>query len=229
MNRAEINHYEMMKSVEKFFTENAALIANQPKLVEAHANLRTLCDEIHIINTQQAETTKGVTAQKTENRVGLITSMIKVNDGLKAHAAATSDVKLKAETNISASEINRLRDNDLAVRSQAIYALAKPLATELAVWGITESEIDALEISKVTVMQKTPAIRNVRAVTVQATANLKDKLKETSVLLKETVDPMMLPFKTINPTFFGEYRIARTIIHRTATQTQLPEQSKPVQ
>ena len=229
MNRAEINRYEMMKSVEKFFTENAALIANQPKLVEAHAKLRILCDEIHIINTQQAVTTKGVTAQKTENRVGLITSIIKVNDGLKAHAAATSDVKLKVETNISDSEINRLRDNNLAVRTQAIFTLAKPLATELATWGVTIADIDALETNKVTVMQKTPAIRNIRAIATQATNNIKDKLKETSTLLKDTVDPMMLPFKTVNPTFFGEYRIARSIVNRAATQTQLPEQSKPVQ
>ena len=229
MNRAEINRYEMMKSVEKFFTENAALIANQPKLVEAHTKLRTMCDEIYTINTQQNVTTKGITAQKTENRIELVSVVIKVNDALKAHAAATSDVKLKAEANISASEINRLRDNDLAIRSQAIYTLAKPLATELAKWGVTESEIDALEINKVTVMQKTPAIRNVRAVTVQATANLKDKLSATSVHLKETIDPMMLPFKTINPTLYGEYRIARAIIHRTATQIQSPEQSKPVQ
>jgi len=229
MNRAEINRYEMMKSVEKFFTENAALIANQPKLVEAHAKLSILCDEIHIINTQQAVTTKGVTAQKTENRVGLITSIIKVNDGLKAHAAATSDVKLKVETNISDSEINRLRDNNLAVRTQAIFTLAKPLATELATWGVTIADIDALETNKVTVMQKTPAIRNIRAIATQATNNIKDKLKETSTLLKDTVDPMMLPFKTVNPTFFGEYRIARSIVNRAATQTQLPEQSKPVQ
>jgi hypothetical protein len=222
MNRTEINHFEMMKSVEKLLSENAALIENQPTLVQAHIRLRTLCDEIYTINSRQTQSTTGLTAQKTEGKTLLVALLVRVNDTLKAYAAATADVKLKAETDISASEIARLRDNDLAIRSQAIYVLAQPLAAELAGWGVTAADIDALNTNNQTLLQKTPAIRTVRAVTVQATAQLKEKLKETATLLKETLDPMMLPFKNLNPSFHGEYLNARTIIDRTATQTPTP-------
>lgn len=223
MTRNEINRYDMMKSVEELFTENASLIENYPQLSQAHAKLRALCNEIFTVNSQQSVTTKGITAQKTEKRTELTTTLIKVIDALKAHAAATGDVKLKAESNFSASDINRLRDNDLAVLSQSIYTLAKPLAAHLALWNISETKIDALETQRQIVMQKTPVIRNVRATSAQATKELKEKFKETTSLFKNTIDPMMLPFKTINPAFYGKYRNARVIIDRTATYSTANE------
>ena len=50
----------------------------------------------------------------------------------------------------------------------------------------------------------------------QATAILKEKLDEGKTLLKDKLDAMMLPFKSSNPAFYGEFKVARTIVDRAA-------------
>ena len=50
----------------------------------------------------------------------------------------------------------------------------------------------------------------------QTTAILKEKLDEGKTLLKDKLDAMMLPFKSSNPAFYGEYTVARTIVDRAA-------------
>ena len=43
-----------------------------------------------------------------------------------------------------------------------------------------------------------------------------EKINEGKTLLKEKIDAMILPFKSSNPAFYGEYKVARTIVERAA-------------
>ena len=60
-------------------------------------------------------------------------------------------------------------------------------------------------------MQTSPAIRNIKVKTRQATIELGQTVLSTNNLIRETLDPMMLPFKNINPTLYGEYQNARKV------------------
>jgi len=48
---------------------------------------------------------------------------------------------------------------------------------------------------------------------VQATADIKTKLDESYTFTKDSIDAMMQPFKMSNPTTYGHYQNARTIIN----------------
>ena len=222
MNRTEMNQFNMMQSVDQFFTINLLLLSSNPAIGKNAARLKTLIGEINAISQVQAVSTKADTTIKADIKSSLIDGALKVAGGMSAHAAATGDTRLKMIADISFSELNKMRETDFTIKIRAIYDAALPIAEALEVWGVTQADIDGLNTGVEEFTNQSPAIRNVKAKTKQATSGLKTKFDEGNDLLKNTLDPMMLPFKNLNPTLHGEYMNARAIIDRRATQTQTP-------
>ena len=222
MNRTEMNQFNMMQSVDQFFTINLLLLSSNPAIGTNVARLKTLIADINAISQVQAISTKADTTIKADIKSSLIDGALKVAGGMSAHAAATGDTRLKMIADISFSELNKMRETDFTIKIRAIYDAALPIAEALEVWGVTQADIDGLNTGVEEFTTKSPAIRNVKAKTKQATSGLKTKFDEGNDLIKNTLDPMMLPFKNLNPTLHGEYMNARAIIDRRATQTQTP-------
>ena len=222
MNRTEMNQFNMMQSVDQFFTINLLLLSSNPAIGKNAARLKTLIGEINAISQVQAVSTKADTTIKADIKSSLIDGALKVAGGMSAHAAATGDTRLKMIADISFSELNKMRETDFTIKIRAIYDAALPIAEALEVWGVTQADIDGLNTGVEEFTNQSPAIRNVKAKTKQATSGLKTKFDEGNDLLKNILDPMMLPFKNLNPTLHGEYMNARAIIDRRATQTQTP-------
>ena len=222
MNRTEMNQFNMMQSVDQFFTINLLLLSSNPAIGKNAARLKTLIGEINAISQVQAVSTKADTTIKADIKSSLIDGALKVAGGMSAHAAATGDTRLKMIADISFSELNKMRETDFTIKIRAIYDAALPIAEALEVWGVTQADIDGLNTGVEEFTNQSPAIRNVKAKTKQATSGLKTKFDEGNDLIKNTLDPMMLPFKNLNPTLHGEYLNARAIIDRAATQTPAP-------
>lgn len=216
MNRNEINLFDMLQSVDQFLTNNSTLIQNQPALVSAHTHLHNINEEIFYLNQRQAVGTTTETVLKANQKQEIIQIMLKVGGAMKAHAAATDDVKLKLSVSLSEWELKNMRENDLVIRAKAIYDTALPLATQLVSWGAAQTDLELLNTDFNEFKQKTPDIRNMKVQSTQATATLKEKLDEGKTLLKDKLDAMMLPFKSLNPAFYGEYQSARSIMERAA-------------
>ena len=222
MNRTEMNQFNMMQSVDQFFTINLLLLSSNPAIGTNVARLKTLIGEINAISQVQAVSTKADTTIKADIKSSLIDGALKVAGGMSAHAAATGDTRLKINADVTFSDLNKMRETDFTIKIRAIYDAALPIAEALEVWGVTQADIDGLNTGVEEFTTKSPAIRNVKAKTKQATSGLKTKFDEGNDLIKNTLDPMMLPFKNLNPTLHGEYMNARAIIDRRATQTQTP-------
>jgi hypothetical protein len=229
MNRVEINHFNMYQSVDKFFTDNQSLISTNPAIVAAVNKLKTNIGSINSQSELQAVTTKADTVIKADSKKSIIDNILKVTAGMAAHAAATADTRLKMTADISRSELKIMRDTELLIKTHAIYNAAQSIAAELAIWGVKQSDIDALNTIANQYSEQSPGIRNIKAKTIQATANIKAIFDETNSLIKTTIDPMMLPFKNLNPTFHGEYRNARAIIKLGGGHTTAPADTKPVE
>lgn len=52
------------------------------------------------------------------------------------------------------------------------------------------------------------------------------KFNETMELVRDSLDPMMLSFKQLNPSFHSQYLSARTIIHHPGTHPGKEEGEK---
>jgi len=222
MTRVELNQFNMMQSVDQFFTINHSLISSNPAIVSTAGKLKSLIGDINALSQVQAVSTKTESTIKANARNSMIDNVLKVAAGMSAHAATTGDTRLKMTADIVSSDLKKMRDSDLVIKIRALYDAALPVATELAVWGVVQADIDKLNTDAGQYTAQSPDIRNLKVKTVQATSDLKAKLDEANALIKNNLDAMMLPFKNLNPSLHGEYLNARAIINRAATQTPAP-------
>jgi len=118
---------------------------------------------------------------------------------------------------IRESALKSMRESDLVLKGHEVYVSAMTIPTELIGWNVTQQEIDDLGDSTDSYLSQNPTIRNIRAKSTQATSEIKEKMDESYNLIKDPLDALMLPFKKINPTFYGEYLNTRLIISHAAT------------
>ena len=213
MTRKLINLLDMLKSVLRFFDENPQLFEGKPALQQAVEKLRNYVAEVEALELEQAKNAKTETALKGETKTALINAALKVLAGIGAHAAATNDSRLKMDSDITEYDLNRLRQNDLITEIHTIYDMALPLMPYLSTWHVAQQDIDALNTNSTEFDAKDPAIKNIKARSAKATADIKAKLDEAYNFTKDSLDAMMLPYKTVNPTAYGHYQNAREIIH----------------
>ena len=213
MTRRAINLLNMLKSVAEFYTENPTILVDKPTLKAAVGKLNTFIGEVEALEKTQARKTKTDTALKAVTKSALINATLKVLAGMAAHAAATNDIGLKMEANITKRDLNRMRGNNLVTKVLSIYESAVGLVSELTEWEVTQDDISALKDISAAFDAKDPAIKIVKARSMQATADIKIKLDEARIFTKTTLDAMMLPLKMSNPTLYGQYKEARTIIN----------------
>lgn len=222
MTRRAINLLNMLKSVVQFYVENPMLLTANPALQVAVGKLKVFIIEIESLEQAQAKSAKADTALKGETKNALILAALKVLAGISAHAAAINDTRLKMESDVTEYDLKRMRDNDLITEIHAVYDMATGIATELKVWNVDQPDIDALDTNSAVFNAKDPAIKNIRARSVQATADIKSKMDEAYNFTKDSLDAMMMPVKMSNPTLHGQYLNARNVINLAGAH------SKPV-
>jgi len=149
-----------------------------------------------------------------------------VATGLAAHAAKVKDVKLKLLSDVSENVFKNMREADFVTYIGNLYDVAITLVSELLVWGVSKEDIDYLSENSGTYRERTPAIRNIEVKSKQAKADMKLKFGEVMDLIRDSLDPMMLPFKQLNPSFYSQYLSVRTIIHHSGTHPGKEDDNK---
>lgn len=216
MDRKQMNLSEMLLTLEEFLTVNLSSFQNKPAILEVINELKTKNAEIKALYLSQSVSTEADFVIKNDEEDALITTAVKVSDGLKVIAATNKDSRLKVEAKVSEWDLGRMRKDNLYVRLKQLYATAQPFAGQLYELGISQVEIDSLDTVSTKLSNAKPAINNIKAKTTQATSDLDSTIKYINNVVRETLDPLMLEFKLLNPALYGEYLNARKINNRSA-------------
>jgi len=213
MNRKNLNSFSTIMSVEQFLTINQLLFNDKPPIVAVHTQLKTAISEIELNEQTQAVDTTIDTTIKGEAKDELIATTLRVAAAMSAVAAATSDTRLRMIADVSKTDLTRMREGDFSTRIRTIFQAAMAVAPELLTWGVTQADIDSLDTGSSSFIQLAPENRNIKAVSTQAKSEITTKISETNALIRNTLDPLMLPYKTLNPTLHGQYLVARATIN----------------
>jgi len=216
MDRRQMNVSEMLLTLEEFLTTNLFNFQNKPAIMAVIEELKTKNAEIRVLNQSQSVSTEADFAIKGEDEDTLIATAVKVSDGLKVIAASTNDTRLKIEAKISQWDLKRMRKDARYVRLKQLYTTALPFVGQLVPMGITQLEVESLDTESTKLLKVKPVINNIKVKTTQATADLGQAIEDIKTLVKETLDPLMLEFKLLNPTLYGEYLNARKVNNRAA-------------
>ncbi|MCD4666053.1 MAG: carboxypeptidase-like regulatory domain-containing protein, partial [Bacteroidales bacterium] len=156
--------------------------------------------------------TKGITVNKTVVREQLTTATLKLSRALAAYASLNSNYQLLSEVNYTLSTLNKSRDNifyDIAV---LIQTKAKQYEVDLANFLIKPEDITGQQALIDQYIEAVPEKRVAVVTSKTSTADLKLKIREMDVLLKEKLDRLILLFEAENSDFVQQYFNARIII-----------------
>ena len=226
MDRKQMNLAEMLLTLEEFLTINLSSFENRPAILAIIEQLRANNVEIRRLTLSQSASTKADYAIKGKDEERLIATAVKISEGLKVIAATNNDQRLKIEAKASQWDLSHMRKDNLYVRLKQLYATALPFVDQLLPLSISQEEVDSLDTDTTNLLKLKPVINTKTAKTTRATSDLEQTITDIKAVVKETLDDLMLEFKLLNPTLYGEYLNARKINNRAAGHSSKPTEQK---
>ncbi len=212
MTDTQENKTNMYESTLTVLNANNAVLSAIPPIGEIITSIESNMSLIRDYSQIQEKDTTGITVNKHNIEGNLINAMIKVISGLIAHATITENPELLNSINYTRHNLQKTRDNTLYDKAQLIYNTATPIATELASYLVTQSDIDAVDTFSAGYLTAIPAKRAAVAQSKTSTANIKNAFKTIDNLFKNKLDNLIILFQVSHPTFYQEYKAARIII-----------------
>lgn len=223
MNRKELNLLDMFKSLDVFLSNNGEVLAEFLPITTSHIKLKATIVDIDNLSRTQAKDTKTASTIKAEEKIILDETILKVTAAMAAIAAQESNTELRLIAAIEKTTLRRLRQNDYKIKVEIIYKTALTIKEKLKVWGVTDEDLEILSQKSDGIVNSTPDIRNMKVVSKQATTEIREKVNAQLADLRATLDLYMKPFKSMNPTLYGQYLNARQVLDKSATQKKIDE------
>lgn len=219
MTRKLLNSLEMFKAVDLYFDQNALLFADFEAIKTGHHFLKGEIAAIQKLSQTQSADANVQSGMKKIEKASLSTVIVKVNTAMNAVAITENDKELRLLTDISKTDLLKLREADFIIRINRIYNAAKSILDKLLKWGVTAEEVEMLDTTAASFAERSATMRNITAVTSNATNEINQKVKDVNSFLSDNLDKLLEPFKSMNVTLYGQYKIARKVIERAATQS----------
>jgi hypothetical protein len=223
MTDRQSNLLDMYGVVLKLYTSQQAVIDSVAARATAFGTLQSNVTAINAQIGNQSQVITGVSANKTQARTTLDVRSEVIFALARTWALAMDDLTLAGEFNFSLSDIAKVKDDSIVPFVEHRQAIIDQNLTALADYGITAALMADWQTAITAYSSVVSSPRSAIVSRRVSTGNLRQLFDATQRHLRLTVDPLMLPFKTSNPTLYAEYRSARVIIDRRG-----PYQTKAV-
>lgn len=220
MNALQEATLNMQRAVEQH------LDANIP-IIETVRAFSTAFDRFKGFNTQiipavgaQETPRTGFATDKRTSKTQLCNATLIISKPMRAFATDTGDNALFDEVDYAFTELNRLRDDQIAPRCQIIHDRALANLPALGDYGITAEKLAVLQNEITGYTAQVPKPRSARADRSVQTANLAELFRESKKALKQ-MDDLIDNFATDHADFVRIYKDLRKVDKPSSTTTQL--------
>ena len=178
----------------------------------------TLAAKIAAINAasvkQSGGGSAGATSAKSTARTELVHATTLVASTVASYASEHADPQLLSHVDHNKSELEHLRDADLAPRVADILASAGTVLPALAEHNLVQADLDALQAKLTAYQTAQPAPRDQIVEHSVVTRDLQSLFDDTDKFLEKIYDPAVRGLTEKAPVFVKEYFAAREIIDR---------------
>jgi len=223
MTDKQSNYLDMYGVVLTLYTANQAVIDTVAARATAFGALQTNVTAINTNIANQSLVVTGVSADKAQARATL-NGLSQVIFGLaRTWALAVGDLTNAGEFDFSLSEIAKVKDDSITPFVEHRLAIVNSNLPALADYGITAALVTQWENAITDYGSVVSLPRTAIVSRSTSTTQLRQLFNDTQRLLRETIDPLMLPFKVSDPELYTKYRKARIIIDRRGIGDIPPE------
>jgi len=206
------NKMTMLKAVLSFMRLKVAEWSSFAPMAAAIAELENLVLQIEQIQLITGEDNSGLTDVKKAQIEALIKKVYELASILLAMATKTKDQVLQAKVDFPVSDLQNMRQSELAKNGMTILDLGRTNLPALLEYGQTDEKLNSLDGQIQQLKISLPAPRVSTSERKAANAKLKELLKEAMELTTMQIDRLMVPFETERPDFYAAYKNARKVI-----------------
>jgi hypothetical protein len=212
MNQHAKNKLKMYQTVRTICTDHQADWTNLPSFGIAFVQFGTALNELEQAAYDQGITTIGVRAAKQQLCDDTLALAEVVANALRAYAASIQDVLLIQQFHFSKWTFYRGGGQHMLQLVDRVLATAHPHITELADFGITQPQLDALNTLRTQLGVAVGAPRTAIVTRKMLTLTIGQRIRRIDELLKHQLDPLVGVVKPIALPFYEKYRAARMIM-----------------
>ncbi len=213
MTKNQVNRKERNDVVINFLDDNATKWNSISKVGEFKNEFEALNTGIEEAQAAQSEAQVSVGKSKKQLKRTIAEKADILNDAVEAFAAVTENPALEDKMSATASELNRLRNEDFIVRiMEVVTGTLAHKDTLLAEYGVTEEQIIDLQTDLNGFQNILGKPRAYQIASVQATKDLSALFTESDSVLYTKLDKVMKIFKRRDTTFYNGYLAAREIV-----------------
>lgn len=217
------NKMVMIKALLRLLRMNQPLWQDFIPLVNAVNELESLIAQIEATRQITDANYSGMIAEKTNLQNSLIAKAFEITSMLNALASSTKNQILLKKVNFPISELQRLRDGELASKCKGIATLTREYMPVMVDYPFSESELAGFEGQTDAYESGLPNHRVSVSERKAANEKLKDLFKMTDEVLINQIDRLMFRYSTMAPDFYASYQNARKVVDY-GVRHEIPEE-----
>jgi len=218
MNQRQINHLSIYGSVVTNLNQNATVYSSNVPFSTVVTNFKSAVTGLSSLQTGQINHSTGITVTKEQAKANLIKLTIDHATAGRAYAAVSGNAALKQNLKISATDLDKLQDAQLAPACQDIYNQISPIIGSLSGYGVNATTLLSFQGAIGTFMPLVGQPKNARSTAKAFTIAIAQQIKNIQTILEEQLDLLMRQYKITNQTFHDAYMLDRKVSsthHRT--------------
>ena len=221
MTSAQIAKLNMYNAVISYCNASNVTIAAMPPLKLVFEQFQRTVAAITVLGKKESKIIAGIRENKVKIRKSLIQTVVRLASPAAAYALGIGDSELKQRLTTTASDLTRMKDEDLSNACMNIIDAINENVDSLAEYNISADKVTALSDLVKKYNDEKPRPRNaVSQRSVHAT-ELKALFRTADDILKNQMDKMIASFKLSDAPFYGPYKKNRTIVDARRTATQI--------
>lgn len=224
MNAKQRNKVAMFKAVKNVFDTYPEQL-NLIKALEGFiVDYKVLLADIDAVHQLQQGNTTGNRQLKLKEEAEMIQATVQMAGTMFVYAQVNNLPDLEAKCAVSASQMERMSDEELKVACLNIYNEALKLGDALSDYGKTSADTVQLkkEIDDFAALIGSP--RSAIVTRSQATRELDQLITKANDLLRHKIDKLMELVKDSQPKVYNTYHSARVIVDLRAGKQHIEEE-----
>ena len=228
MNRYESNKMAMFLATQETLNDNKETVSGINVLADIVGKFDGMIITLIARDNEYLSVISGKSAAKRAATEALIRATLRIANPLYVFGRNQNDESIKAECDITRTDLKQCRSVDLPQPCSRVLALAEEHAGEIADYGISPEDIDTLKTSLETYNNFLAVMHQKQAESKAAREMLHESFSEINELLAEELDPMMETVKHIDEIFYNRYRAGRTVKHLRARRLEKNDEKSDI-
>lgn len=212
MKKQDENRMSMLYSVKQVCDKHATVFGGLVPFTAAYGELGVNLGALEGAVKRQQLNLKGVALDKRKKLDRMVQATLAVANSVFAYAEDQGDAILQGEVTYSASTLSNARDAVVGQRCQGVHTSATAHVAELADYGVTATELTALQAAIDAYLSVIGSPRTALTVRKGATAEIGMLVKDCMKILNNRMDKLMMEFMDDPSGFHQEYFDARIIV-----------------